>query len=112
MNNHIVKVYPSKQELKREDQLAWKIAAVASDPVGVDDDVTDMVINRMIDNASVAMASVRAQLDGICIGESTNRKECKTHAKRLQYPWDCNTPGNYCNSHGRELDNRCGRRSR
>ena len=44
------------------------------------------------------MASVRAQLDGICIGESTNRKECKTHAKRLQYPWDCNTPGNVQNS--------------
>ena len=58
MKNHIVKVYPSKQELKREDQLAWKIAAVASDPVGVDDDVTDMIINRIIDNASVAIASL------------------------------------------------------
>ena len=58
MKNHTVKVYPSKQELKREDQLAWKIAAVAADPVEVDNDVTDMVINRMIDNASVAMASV------------------------------------------------------
>ncbi len=58
MKNHIVKVYPSKQELKREDQLAWKIAKVASDPVGVDDDVTDMIINRIIDNASVAIASV------------------------------------------------------
>ena len=58
MKNHTVKVYPSKQELKREDQLAWKIAAVAADPVEVDDDVTDMIINRMIDNASVAMASV------------------------------------------------------
>ena len=58
MKNHTVKVYPSKQELKREDQLAWKIAVIASDPVEVDDDVTDMIINRMIDNASVAMASV------------------------------------------------------
>ena len=58
MKNHTVKVYPSKQELKREDQLAWKLAAVAADPVEVDADVTDMIINRMIDNASVAMASV------------------------------------------------------
>ena len=58
VKNHNVKVYPSKQELKREDQLAWKIAAVASDPVAVDEEVTDMVINRVIDNASVAMASV------------------------------------------------------
>ena len=58
MKNHTVKVYPSKQELKREDQLAWKLAAVAADLVEVDADVTDMIINRMIDNASVAMASV------------------------------------------------------
>jgi 2-methylcitrate dehydratase len=58
VKNHTVKVYPSKQELKREDQLAWKLAAVAADPVEVDADVTDMIINRMIDNASVAMASV------------------------------------------------------
>jgi 2-methylcitrate dehydratase len=58
VKNHTVKVYPSKQELKREDQLAWKIASVASDPVGIEDAVTDMIINRIIDNASVAMASV------------------------------------------------------
>jgi 2-methylcitrate dehydratase len=58
VKNHTVKVYPSKQELKREDQLAWKLAAVAADLVEVDADVTDMIINRMIDNASVAMASV------------------------------------------------------
>ena len=58
MKNHTVKVYSSKQKLKREDQLAWKLATVAADPVEVDADVTDMIINRMIDNASVAMASV------------------------------------------------------
>ena len=58
MKNHTVKVYPSKQTLAREDQLAWKIASVASDPVEVEDAVTDMIINRIIDNASVAMASV------------------------------------------------------
>jgi 2-methylcitrate dehydratase len=58
VKNHTVKVYPSKQELKREDQLAWKIASVASDPVEIEDAVTEMIINRIIDNASVAMASV------------------------------------------------------
>lgn len=58
MKNHTVKVYPSKKELKREDQLAWKIAAVATDSVEVEDAVTDMIVNRIIDNASVAMASV------------------------------------------------------
>jgi 2-methylcitrate dehydratase len=58
MQIHNVKVHPSTTNLKREDQLAWKIAAVATDRVAVDRDVTDMIINRMIDNASVAIASV------------------------------------------------------
>jgi 2-methylcitrate dehydratase len=58
MQTHTVTVHPSKSNLKRENQLAWKIAAVASDRVAVDKDVTAMIINRMIDNASVAIASV------------------------------------------------------
>ncbi len=32
---HDVKVSPSKADLKREDQLAWKIAGVAADKVAV-----------------------------------------------------------------------------
>lgn len=55
---HDVKVYPSKAELKREDQLAWKIAGVAADKVAVPRDVTEMIINRIIDNASVAIAAI------------------------------------------------------
>ena len=55
---HNVRVYRSEENLPREDQLAWKIAAVAADPVAVTDDVADMVINRVIDNASVAVASL------------------------------------------------------
>ena len=31
MRNIIVKVHPSKSNLKKEDQLAWKIAEIASD---------------------------------------------------------------------------------
>jgi len=58
MQTHTVRVHPSKSNLKRDDQLAWKIAAVAADRVAVDRDVTAMIINRMIDNASVAIASV------------------------------------------------------
>jgi 2-methylcitrate dehydratase len=56
--NHTVKVYPSENTPAKEDQLAWKISEVAADPVAVSDAVTDMVINRIIDNASVAIASV------------------------------------------------------
>ncbi|WP_421725770.1 MmgE/PrpD family protein [Bauldia sp.] len=58
MDTHIVRVHPEADRLPREDQLAWKIASMAADQVPVDADVRDMVINRIIDNAAVAMASV------------------------------------------------------
>jgi 2-methylcitrate dehydratase len=58
MQIHEVRVHPSKSNLKREDQLAWKIAGVAADKVSVDRDVTAMIVNRMIDNAAVAIAAI------------------------------------------------------
>jgi Uncharacterized protein involved in propionate catabolism len=58
MKLHEVRVHPSKSLLKREDQLAWKIAGVAADKVAVEKDVTAMIINRIIDNAAVAIASI------------------------------------------------------
>jgi 2-methylcitrate dehydratase len=57
MIDHDVKVSPSKAGLKREDQLAWKIAGVAADKVAVTKEVAAMIVNRIIDNASVAIAS-------------------------------------------------------
>ncbi|MES3037520.1 MAG: MmgE/PrpD family protein [Bdellovibrionota bacterium] len=57
MKKHLVRVYPSKEKLERRDQLAWKMAEVATDPVAISDAVIDMVINRIIDNASVAIAA-------------------------------------------------------
>ncbi|MGH3652621.1 MmgE/PrpD family protein [Glutamicibacter sp.] len=58
MINHPVRVYRSEENLAREDQLAHKIATVAADPVEVTAEVADMIINRIIDNASVAIASL------------------------------------------------------
>ncbi len=58
MKTHLVRVYPSKEKLAKEDQLAWKIAAVATDTVAVEPAVVEMIGNRIIDNASVAIASV------------------------------------------------------
>ncbi|HEY5319786.1 MAG TPA: MmgE/PrpD family protein, partial [Galbitalea sp.] len=58
MKLHEVRVHPSSENLARADQLAWKIAEVASERVEVTDAVADMVINRIIDNASVAVASL------------------------------------------------------
>src|SRR5271165_4457125 len=57
MIEYDVRVSPSKAGLKREDQLAWKIAGVAADKVAVTRDVAAMIVNRVIDNASVAIAS-------------------------------------------------------
>ncbi len=57
MRNIIVKVHPSKANLKKKDQLAWKIAEIASDKAKINKDAVEMVINRIIDNASVAIAS-------------------------------------------------------
>ncbi|WP_101652279.1 MmgE/PrpD family protein [Brevibacterium ihuae] len=80
MINHEVRTYKSSEDLPREEQLAWKIAEVASDPVAVDADVTDMVINRIIDNASVAAASVRR-------GAPTHaREQAQTHPSKPGAP--------------------------
>jgi len=55
---HTVKTYPSAATPPRAGQLAWKMAAVAADPVPVDDEVVEMIGNRIIDNAAVAVASL------------------------------------------------------
>ncbi len=57
MRNIKVKVHPSKANLKKKDQLAWKIAEISSDKAKLNKDAIEMVINRIIDNASVAIAS-------------------------------------------------------
>ncbi len=58
MIRHFVKVYPSKIKINKKKQLAWKIAEIASDNARLDKNSIDMVINRIIDNASVAIASL------------------------------------------------------
>ncbi|MGV0762932.1 MmgE/PrpD family protein [Tistrella mobilis] len=55
---HEVRAHRSADHLPREDQLAWKIAAVAADPVPVGAEVAEMIGNRIIDNAAVAAAAL------------------------------------------------------
>jgi len=55
---HKVKVYPSKKYLPKKKQLAWKLAVIANDKSKLNKKSVDMVINRIIDNASVAIASL------------------------------------------------------
>src|ERR1700674_5806643 len=55
---HDVKVHASASTLTREDQLAWKLAAVAADPVPLEPAAEEMIVNRIIDNAGVAIAAI------------------------------------------------------
>ena len=55
---HKVKVFPSKIHLPKKKQLAWKLAEIASDNSKINKNSLEMVVNRIIDNASVAIASL------------------------------------------------------
>ncbi len=58
MIDHQVTVHRSDEQWPRDQQLAWKIAEVAVDCVDVTESVEEMIINRVIDNAAVAAASL------------------------------------------------------
>jgi len=58
MRFHDVRVHASASPLPRKDQLAWKLAAVAADPVPLEAKVQEMIVNRIIDNTAVAMAAI------------------------------------------------------
>lgn len=57
MIDHEVRTHKSAEDFPIEEHLAYKIAQVAADPVEVPEDAKEMIINRIIDNASVAVAS-------------------------------------------------------
>src|SRR6478735_7921758 len=95
VKEHHARVYKSEENLPREQQLAHKIAVVAADPVEVTPDVTDMVINRIIDNASVAVASlnrapiVAARAQALTHGPSSGGKGAKVFGigERVSPEW-------------------------
>ncbi|MFI6996564.1 2-methylcitrate dehydratase PrpD [Nocardia sp. NPDC050175] len=58
MKNHLVRTHRSAEQFPREEHLAWRIAEVATDSVEVAPETAEMIINRIIDNASVAAASL------------------------------------------------------
>src|ERR1700677_5183307 len=58
MRIHDVRTRRSADDFPRGEHLAWKIAEVATDPVAVEPETAEMVINRIIDNAAVSAASV------------------------------------------------------
>ncbi|MBV6759195.1 2-methylcitrate dehydratase PrpD [Rhodococcus opacus] len=58
MKTHLVRTHRSAEDFPRDEHLAWKIAEVATDPVEVPAETAEMIVNRIIDNAAVAAASL------------------------------------------------------
>ncbi len=58
MKSYTVRTHKSSENLPKQHQLAWRIAEIAVDSVAVEPAVIEMVSNRIIDNASVALASL------------------------------------------------------
>lgn len=58
MQIHEVRTHAEGEILPRDKQLAWKIATIASTEAPVDDAALQMVGNRIIDNAAVALAAL------------------------------------------------------
>ncbi|MGW2665359.1 2-methylcitrate dehydratase PrpD [Nocardia tengchongensis] len=75
MKNHLVRTHRSAERFPRAEHLAWRIAEVAADPVDVDPDVEQMIVNRLIDNAAVAAASI------------TRRPVANARAQALAHPY-------------------------
>ncbi|MEU6190435.1 2-methylcitrate dehydratase PrpD [Nocardia sp. NPDC047038] len=75
MKNHLVRTRRSAEHFPREEHLAWRIAEVAADPVGVAPETEEMIVNRIIDNAAVAAASV------------TRRPVANARAQALAHPY-------------------------
>ncbi|MGV9541511.1 2-methylcitrate dehydratase PrpD [Nocardia beijingensis] len=75
MKNHLVRTHRSAERFPREEHLAWRIAEVAADPVAVAPETEEMIVNRIIDNAAVAAASV------------TRRPVANARAQALAHPY-------------------------
>ena len=61
MITHRVRVHPSKSSLPKEEQLAWKLAAVSAAKAPLLPEVAEMIVNRVIDNAAVAVAAINRE---------------------------------------------------
>ncbi|WP_138844209.1 2-methylcitrate dehydratase PrpD [Rhodococcus pyridinivorans] len=75
MKTHLVRTHRSAEEFPKHEHLAWKIAEVATDAVDVPGDTEEMIVNRIIDNAAVAAASV------------TRRPVANARAQALAHPY-------------------------
>ncbi|MEU3708615.1 MmgE/PrpD family protein [Streptomyces catenulae] len=71
MIEHRVRVRPSADRLPREEQLAWRLASVATATEELDAESVTMAVNRVIDNASVAVASLTRRPVAVARAQAT-----------------------------------------
>ena len=74
---HKVRVWPSKKNLPKKKQLAWKIAEIANDNSKLNKKAIEVAINRIIDNASVAIASLNRK------SVVSSREMALSHPKKM-----------------------------
>ncbi|MEV5980982.1 MmgE/PrpD family protein [Streptomyces sp. NPDC052114] len=79
MIEHHVRVHPSADRLPREDQLAWKLAAVATATDEPDAQSAEMAVNRVIDNAAVAVASLTRRPVAVARVQATAHPPATAH---------------------------------
>jgi 2-methylcitrate dehydratase PrpD len=66
-------------------QLAWKIAEIASDNVKLNSDAIEMTINRIIDNASVAVASLNR--NPVISAREMAKAHLRNGGSTIKLPW-------------------------
>ncbi|MFD4577306.1 MmgE/PrpD family protein [Streptomyces sp. NPDC058417] len=71
MIDHPVRVHPSADRLPREEQLAWRLAAVATGTGTSDAESAAMAVNRIVDNAAVAVAALARRPVAVARAQAT-----------------------------------------
>ena len=61
MKSYPIKIQQPGQKLDKEEQLAWRIASMASQDWNLTNAISEMVGNRIIDNAGVAVAAINRE---------------------------------------------------
>jgi 2-methylcitrate dehydratase len=72
---HRVRVHPSSDRLPRQEQLAWKLARTATSEAPQDPQAAAMAVNRVVDNAAVAVASLTRRPVAVARAQATAHAE-------------------------------------
>src|SRR5580692_11102581 len=85
LKQHRVRTFKSAEPLARGDQLAWKIAEVAADPVAVERDVIEM-----IGIASSTMPRSRPPRSGGARSQARGHRQLRIRLRRARPYSACN----------------------